>query len=138
MEDLKDIVSLGFSGADVVRAVLIAFALAILPRKRRSIWALAAVALFIDRVIWPIAGMAIAGSGIHSIYAAIAALGKTLIDDLGVYVVRYFGLATMIDSLSRADQASTRNWRRRRRRTPDCIFLRPGLIIDCFGRSISR
>jgi hypothetical protein len=96
MEDLKDIVSLGFSGADIVRAVLIAFALAILPRKRRSIWALAAVALFLDRLIWPIAGMGLAGSGIHSIYAAIAALGKTLIDDLGVYVVRYFGLATMI------------------------------------------
>lgn len=96
MEDLKDIIALGFSGADVVRAVLIAFALAILPRKRRSIWALAGLALFIDRLVWPIVGMGVSGSDIHSIYASIAALGKTLLDDLGVYVVRYFGLATMI------------------------------------------
>lgn len=96
MEDLKTIISLGFSGADVVRAIILAFMLAILPRKKHSVWMLAALALFIDRLIWPIAGMAVAGSDIHSIYASIAALGKTLVDDLGVYVVRYLGLVVMI------------------------------------------
>lgn len=96
MEDLKTIISLGFSGADVIRAVLIAFALAITARKQPSVWLLGFVALFIDRLVWPIAGMALAGSHIQSIYASIAALGKTFIDDLGLYVVRYLGLVVMI------------------------------------------
>lgn len=96
MEDLKDIISLGFSGGDVIRAVLITFAIAILTRKKRSTWALGALALVIDRLVWPIGGMALAGSDIHSIYASIAALGKTLVDDLGLYVVRYLGLVVMI------------------------------------------
>ncbi|MFZ5617796.1 MAG: hypothetical protein ACOZAA_10815 [Pseudomonadota bacterium] len=96
MEDLKTIISLGFSGADVVRALIIAFALAILPRKKRSSWFLGAIALFVDRLIWPVGGMALAGSDIQSIYASIAALGKTFIDDLGLYVVRYLGLVVLI------------------------------------------
>lgn len=96
MEDLKTIVSLGFSGADVVRALIIAFTLAIVPRKKRSAWFLGAIALSVDRLVWPIGGMALAGSDIHSIYASIAALGKTFIDDLGLYVVRYLGLVVMI------------------------------------------
>lgn len=96
MEDLKTIISLGFSGADVVRALIIAFTLAILPRKKRSSWFLGAIALLIDRLVWPIAGMGIAGANIHSIYASIGALGKTFIDDLGLYVVRYLGLVVMI------------------------------------------
>lgn len=96
MQDLIDILSLGFSGADVIRALIIAFALAILPRKKRSSWFLGAVALFIDRLVWPIAGMGLAGSGIHSIYASIGALGKTFVDDIGLYVVRYLGLVVMI------------------------------------------
>lgn len=96
MEDLKTIISLGFSGADVTRALIIAFTIAILPRKKRSSWFLGAIALIIDRLIWPITGMSIAGSDIHSIYASIAALGRTFIDDLGLYVVRYLGLVVMI------------------------------------------
>ena len=96
MEDLKDIISLGFSGGDVIRAFLITFAIAIIVRKKRSSWFLGAIALIIDRLIWPIAGMGLAGSDIQSIYASIAALGKTFVDDLGVYVVRYVGLTMMI------------------------------------------
>ena len=96
MEDLKDIVSLGFSGGDVIRAILITFTIAIVTRKNRSSWFLGFVALIIDRLVWPIGGMAVAGSNIHSIYASIAALEKTFIDDLGLYVVRYLGLVVMI------------------------------------------
>ncbi|MCB2098844.1 MAG: hypothetical protein AB7F91_01560 [Parvularculaceae bacterium] len=96
MEDLKDIISLGFSGGDIIRALIIAFVLAIAPKKKRSSWFLGAIALFIDRLVWPITGMGLAGSDIHSIYASIGALGKTLIDDLGLYVVRYLGLVVMI------------------------------------------
>lgn len=96
MEDLRNIIALGFSGADIARALIIAFTLAILPRKKRSSWFLGAIAIVVDRLIWPIAGMALAGAGIHSIYASIGALGKTFIDDLGLYVVRYLGLVVMI------------------------------------------
>lgn len=96
MEDLKDIISLGFSGADIVRAFIIAFVLAILPKKKRSSWFLGAIALVIDRLVWPITGMALAGTNIHVIYASIGALGRTLVDDLGLYVVRYLGLVVMI------------------------------------------
>lgn len=96
MEDLKDIIALGFSGADITRALIIAFTLAILPRKKRSSWFLGAIAIIIDRLVWPITGMALAGADIHSIYASIGALGKTFVDDLGLYVVRYLGLVVMI------------------------------------------
>lgn len=96
MQDLKDIISLGFSGADIAPALIIAFTLAILPHKKRSSWFLGAIAILIDRLVWPITGMALAGSNIHSIYASIGALGKTFVDDLGLYVVRYLGLVVMI------------------------------------------
>lgn len=96
MEDLRHIVSLGFSGSDIVRAVLIAFAFAIIIGKRRSAWTLGAIALVIDRVIWPVAGMAFAGAENASIWGALGGLGKTFVDDLGVYVVRYLGLVIMI------------------------------------------
>lgn len=96
MEDLKHIIALGFSGSDVAQALLLTFTIAIILRKRRSAWFLGAIALLIDRVLFPIGGMAAAGADIHSIYASIAALGKTFIDDLGLYVVRYVGLVILI------------------------------------------
>lgn len=96
MEDLKHIIALGFSGSDVAQALLITFTIAIILKKRRSAWFLGAVALLIDRIAFPIGGMAAAGADIHSIYASIAALGKTFIDDLGLYAVRYVGLVMLI------------------------------------------
>lgn len=96
MEDLKHIIALGFSGSDVGQALLITFTIAIILKRRRSAWFLGAVALLIDRIIFPIGGMAAAGADIHSIYASIGALGKTFVDDLGLYVVRYVGLVMLI------------------------------------------
>jgi hypothetical protein len=96
MEDLKHIIALGFSGSDVAQALLITFTIAIILKKRRSAWFLGAIALLFDRVFFPIGGMAAAGADIHSIYASIAALGKTFVDDLGLYVVRYVGLVILI------------------------------------------
>jgi hypothetical protein len=96
MEDLKHIIALGFSGSDVAQALLITFTIAIILKRRRSAWFLGAVALLIDRVVFPIGGMAAAGADIHSIYASIGALGKTFVDDLGLYVVRYVGLVMLI------------------------------------------
>ncbi len=96
MEDLKHIIALGFSGSDVAQALLITFTIAIILKRRRSAWFLGAVALLIDRVVFPIGGMAAAGADIHSIYASIGALGKTFVDDLGLYVVRYVGLVILI------------------------------------------
>ncbi len=100
MEDLKQIVALGFSGTDVAQALFITFTIAILLKKRRSAWFLGAVALTIDRLVMPIGGMAMAGADSHSIYASIGALGETFIDDLGLYAVRYVGLVVLIASFS--------------------------------------
>ncbi len=96
MEDLRHIIALGFSGSDVAQALLITFTIAICFKKRRSAWFLGAVALLIDRIVFPIGGMAMAGADIHSIYASIGAMGKTFIDDLGLYGVRYVGLVVLI------------------------------------------
>lgn len=96
MEDLKHIVALGFSGSDVAQALLITFTIAIILKRRRSAWFLGAIALLVDRIVFPIGGMAAAGADIHSIYASIGALGKTFVDDLGLYVVRYVGLVMLI------------------------------------------
>jgi len=96
MEDLKNIIALGFSGADVIRAFLIAFTIAILVAKKRSPWLLGFIALVIDRLVWPIAGMAITGTNIHVIYASIGGMAHTFVDDLGLYAVRYVGLTIMI------------------------------------------
>lgn len=96
MNDLNYILGLGFSGADIWRAVIIAFFLAMIAGKKRSVWFMGFIALVADRLIWPIVGMGLAGAGIHSIYASIAALGQTFLDDLGLYVVRYLGLTIMV------------------------------------------
>ena len=96
MEDLSYIVGIGFSGADLPRAVILSFFLAVLFAARRSIWLLGLVALVIDRIIWPIVAQASAGAEIHTIYATIGAMVQSAPQDLGVYVVRYVGLTVMI------------------------------------------
>lgn len=96
MKDLDYIISLGFSGADIFPAILIAFLLAMFVRKDAPVWKMALIALFIDRVMWPIIGQAVAGADIQTIYASIGALFTTLPSNLGVYVVRFFGLLVMI------------------------------------------
>lgn len=96
MEDLKYIVSLGFSGADVMPAIIIAFFMAMFVRKGAPVWKMALIALAADRLVWPIIDQAMAGADIHTIYASIGAMVKSFPTDLGVYVVRFFGLLVMI------------------------------------------
>lgn len=96
MEDLNYIVSLGFSGGDLPRAIILSFLFAMAARKEGNIWRLGLYALIIDRAIWPLIAMAATGADIHSIYASIGALFKTFFDDLGIYIVRYAGIVSMI------------------------------------------
>ena len=96
MDDLNYIIGLGFSGADVWRALILSFFLAMIYGRKKSVWFVAFVALIIDRIVWPISGMAVSGANIQSIYASIGALWQTFPDDLGIYVVRYLGLTIMI------------------------------------------
>ncbi len=96
MEDLIYIIGLGFSGADLPRALILTFLLAMFIRKDTNIWRVGLLALFIDKAVWPIAAMAGTGADIQTIYASIAALFKTFLDDLGIYIVRYLGLVLMI------------------------------------------
>jgi len=89
MEDLSYIVGIGFSGADLPRAVILAFLFAMFAQGNGNIWKIGLLALLIDRTVWPIAD-------IQSIYAAIAGMAKTFKNDLGIYIVRYIGLVLMI------------------------------------------
>ncbi|MEM9705094.1 MAG: hypothetical protein AAF850_03345, partial [Pseudomonadota bacterium] len=90
------ILSIGFSGADLGRAAVIAFVTAMLLSKRRTIWFAGLVALLIDRVFWPAAEQAIAGADFRIVATSIAAIGATFLDDLGLYMVRYLGIVAMI------------------------------------------
>jgi len=96
MDDLQYIIGIGFSGADLPRAIILAFLFAMFAKKDTNIWKASLLALLIDRTVWPIAAMGAAGADIQSIYASIAALFKTFFDDLGIYIVRYIGLVLMM------------------------------------------
>ena len=96
MEDLQYIVSIGFSGADLPRAIILAFLFAMFAQGNGNIWKVALLALLIDRTVWPIAAMGSSGADIQSIYAALNGMVRTLKDDLGIYIVRYVGLVVMI------------------------------------------
>ena len=96
MEDLSYIVSIGFSGADLPRAAILAFLFAMFAQGNGNIWKIALLALLIDRLVWPIAAMGSSGADIQSIYATIGGMAKTFTKDLGVYIVRYIGLVLMI------------------------------------------
>jgi hypothetical protein len=96
MEDLKYIVALGFSGADIAPALVIAFFIAMFVKNGAPVWKIALVALFIDRFIWPIASQALSGADVQTIYGTIGGFFTSFFDNLGVYVVRFFGLVVMI------------------------------------------
>ncbi|MEQ1930723.1 MAG: hypothetical protein ABL957_09340 [Parvularculaceae bacterium] len=96
MEDLTYIVALGFSGADVAPAVVIAFFVAMFVKNGAPVWKIALLALFLDRFLWPITSQALSGADIQTIYATIGGFFTTFFDNIGVYVVRFFGLVVMI------------------------------------------
>ena len=96
MQDLLYIFELGFSGSDVWRAVICAFFTAMLVSKKTGVWAMGAVALFVDRLVWPVMEQAFAGAGMTSIYGSIGGVFLSLEDNVGIYLVRYLGLIIMI------------------------------------------
>ena len=96
MEDLQYIVGIGFSGADLPRAAILAFIFAMFARKDTNVWAYGLFALLIDRTVWPIAAMGASGADIQAIYGAIGGMFRSFMDDLGFYFVRYMGLVIMI------------------------------------------
>lgn len=96
MQDLQYILGIGFSGADIPRAIILAFLFAMFARRDTNIWQVGLLALLIDRTVWPLAEMGASGAELQSIYAAVSAMFKSLFDDLGIYIVRYIGLVMMI------------------------------------------
>lgn len=96
MEDLNYIIGIGFSGADLPRAVILAFLFAMFAQGNGNIWKIGLLALLIDRTVWPIAAMGTSGAELHSIYSAIGGMAKSFQDDLGIYIVRYIGMVLMI------------------------------------------
>ena len=96
MEDLNYIIGIGFSGADLPRAVILAFLFAMFAQGNANIWKAGLLALLIDRTVWPIAAMGASGAELQSVYSAIAGMAKSFKNDLGIYIVRYIGLVLMI------------------------------------------
>ncbi|WDI30382.1 hypothetical protein PUV54_10470 [Hyphococcus flavus] len=96
MQDLQYIIGIGFSGADLPRAIILAFLFAMFAKGESNLWKVGLLALLIDRTVWPIAAMGSSGAEIQSIYAAIGGMAKSFTDDLGIYIVRYIGLVLMI------------------------------------------
>ena len=96
MEDLEYILSIGFSGSDLPRAVILAFLFAAFAKRDTNIWKVGLLAILIDRTVWPIAAMSSSGADLQSIYASVGALFQSFKDDLGIYIVRYIGLVLMI------------------------------------------
>lgn len=96
MEDLSYIVTLGFSGSDVGRAVLIAFLLGMFVNSKRPVFMLTVIGFLIDQVIWPIAGQATSGAEAQTVAASFGAMMSSLPQNLGVYAVRFVGLFVLI------------------------------------------
>lgn len=96
MQDLQYIIGIGFSGADLPRAIILAFLFAMFAKSENNLWKVGLLALLIDRTVWPIAAMGSSGAELQSIYAAIGGMFKSFTDDLGIYIVRYIGLVLMI------------------------------------------
>lgn len=96
MEDLQYIIGLGFSGADLPRAVILSFFVAMLLRKDANIWKIGLFVLFLDRILWPLVTLGASGAGFEIVSASISAMFKTFIDDLGIYIIRYLGIVIMI------------------------------------------
>ncbi len=96
MEDLSYIISLGFSGSDIWRAVIISFFAAMMVGKKRKIFTIALWALLIDRLVWPLIDMALSGAADSSISGAVNGMFQAFTTDMAIYVVRYMGLVVMI------------------------------------------
>jgi len=96
MDDLEYIIGIGFSGADLPRAIILAFIFAMFAKRDTNIWVYAMFALVIDRTVWPIAAMGASGAEFNSIYASMVAMVKSFKNDLGIYIVRYVGLVVMV------------------------------------------
>ena len=96
MEDLSYIIGLGFSGSDIPRALIIAFFMAMLFAPQHSMWKLGFAALAVDKIAWPLVSQAAAGKGFDVLLNTLQNIGASAVDDLGIYVVRYFGLTVLI------------------------------------------
>ena len=101
MKDLEYIIGIGFSGADLPRAIILAFIFAMFARKDTNVWVYGLFALLIDRTVWPIAAMGASGADIQAIYASIGGLYQTFMDDLGLLLCALYGPGHYDSSASR-------------------------------------
>ncbi|MEL6506916.1 MAG: hypothetical protein AAGL18_04600 [Pseudomonadota bacterium] len=100
MDDLVYILNLGFSGSDLWRAIIIAFFAAMLVSKTRPVAIMGAWALLVDRLIWPLTGMWLAGADSVIMTDTVSGMMQSLNLDLGLYLVRYAGLLVMIGAFA--------------------------------------
>ena len=96
MQDLAYILSLGVSGSDFWRALIIAFFAAMIVTKKRNAAIMGLWALLVDRLVWPLTGMWANGADSIIMTDTINGMLQTLNMDVGLYLVRYAGLVVMI------------------------------------------
>lgn len=90
MEQLLYVLSLGFSGSDAARAVVLVLMGALFVTKRFPPWRMVLLLLLID-LAWPYAGMLRGGSGLREIEFAIRAVFVHWQDALAGFLVRAAG-----------------------------------------------
>lgn len=100
MQDLTYIISLGFSGSDIWRAVIIAFFAAMIVTKKRPAALLGLWALLVDRLVWPFTGMWMSGADSVILNETFSGMVQTFSADMGVYLVRYAGLVVMMTAFA--------------------------------------
>lgn len=96
MQDLQYIIGIGFSGADLPRAIILSFLFAMFAHKDTNIWKVGLLALLIDRILWPLGSMGATGADFQTLIASIVAMFTGFLDDLGIYIIRYLGITLMI------------------------------------------
>lgn len=95
MEDLIYIISIGFAGSDIVRALWIGLLASLLVSTRLPPWRMSVVAFMIDR-IWPFYAMSLAGHDQEVVLAAVYGTFATAPQDLAYYAIRFLGLAGLV------------------------------------------
>lgn len=95
MDELTYIISIGFAGSDISRALWIGLCASLLVSRRLPPWRVTVVAFMIDRS-WPFYAMHLAGHPQDVVMAAVYGTFATMPQDIAYYAIRFLGLAGLV------------------------------------------
>lgn len=95
LSDLAYIFSIGFSGADLWRAVWLALFCSLFASRKFRPWKVCIIAFAIDR-IWPFYAMSLHGYEWEVISASVLAALRAIPDDIAFLMIRYLGFLGLI------------------------------------------